>query len=219
MAESHWISPSHTSRRFPGYPFDLTIEEEITILKDRILGWYLDIAARIAEHSPSLYEGRSGFAELAIVTSYFETIAKFKSGYCGDASERFFVSGFRAVWDLLRNKWIDIPGFQPENETWVTQLAAFLYKALRCEMYHATGIGPGIELTGSIDYPLVLEISSDRDLTKVRINSEKFTRGLIRHFNHYTTLLENSSEQQLRANFRTRWRHLHTPNRFTWDKK
>jgi len=183
------ISPRHNLDEFPN---GLTLDNKITIFIDRVEGWMLGPAKQIIESGL----GHRGFVLLAIVTSYFEMIAKYQDGFAKDGSSGwYFKKGLQFVF----------PGMAlPDAQ----QLLNSLYERLRNGLYHAGMTGPNIILVNSSFGPG--SIGFDPTSAAVVIAPDTLVDDLLVHFRSYATRLSDPSEQILRANFERRFEYDNT---------
>jgi hypothetical protein len=184
------ISPHHTQ-------LDIgtgVIEEKIAIFADRVRGWQLDIAERLARA-----EQHSGFAVLAITFSYFEMIAKHEQGHVDRNPPEHFAQGARSVFaPLLLNP-----------ATGVTdEVVSKLYTHIRCQLYHEGVTGEGVVLTGDVmqaelgnrvkvEIPIWRPEGSDH----VFVNPVVLVVWLQRHFSQYVMHLTDPVNAAARERF------------------
>ena len=218
-----WISPRFTTDDVPEFPDRLSVDAMVDLFEDRTLGWYLDIAKKMASISKELFESRSGFAELTIVTNYFEMYAKFRDGYADKYdSEKYFVKGFRDVFGEQLERTL-VQGsralFPDAVRLAVDSAARMLYQRVRCDLYHAAATGPGIVLNASNNSPISLLFDLHQrdkryDCVEIVINPGLLTARLKQHLSDYVAQLREPKNASLRENFRVRFRYLLRADRF-----
>jgi hypothetical protein len=175
------ISPRHTADEYIEH---WTLEDKIEVFIDRIEGWYLGVAKEIIKRN---IPGRD-LALLHLVSSFFEMISKYNSGYLGEGqSKEHFRKGVRLVF----------PGIEPEADDFIDAL----YKGMRNGLYHVGRPAPNViidrNLPGSIGYNAqdnMIMVSSDQLVEDVSIRFEAYARAL-----------RNPANIELRANFEKRF--------------
>lgn len=194
------ISPRFLNTHFPDFPGGLTFEQKLEIFADREHGWRFEVASEMVKRDP-----RAGFAALATVTSYFEMIAKYQDGYCQtDRVEEYFRRG----WSDVFSEYSIVSQAQAlsndEVQSHLDATARWLYKELRCELYHVGATGRGIRLIGDLDKAVAVDIAPDQS-KQITINPELFVSHLVVHFGRYLARLRDPQEQTLRQNFEKRF--------------
>ena len=186
-----WITPYSMREEFTEA---LSLNDKIRILKERTLGWQLDIAdACINGGLPCMKH--SGFAVLFIVFSYFETIANMKHGVTKNTDpSRFFKEGVLDVFPELNR--------QPYVES-KEDILTILYRSARCGFYHSSMARQRISICGEYE---VLEY--DRIDKYVKINPHKLIPRLKNHFLRYVLELLDPQNVELRRNFETTFEYL-----------
>lgn len=180
------ISPFHLSDDFPA---GMSLEQKIEVFNVRVRVWQLDPAQKLAD----TVEG-SGFAVLHIVMSYFESMAKFRDGYCGKyQSKDYFKKGFNQVFRI-----------EGISEKDLGDMLDGLYDAVRSGLYHASMTGAGVELTGQIDGPLEI-FSNDDGVYYFKINPHKIVEPLRGHLFAYLRELRDPANEDLRQKFEVRF--------------
>ena len=174
------ISPHFTTEHFEE---SLSVEDRVMLFADRVRGWQLDIADWLQSHP------HAGFAILAIVSSYFEMIAKYEAGHTSDtASRQYFKRGVKSVLG---------PHTEPSGASIPDRLLNLLYDEVRCGMYHAGITGPRVRISGDRSVPAVA-----LDGNGITLNPHELVRILQDHFSQYVVRLLDSSNDELRANFK-----------------
>ena len=183
------------SRTFYYHDFpNPTLDDKITILEDRVIGWLTEPAHRVAEEIP-----HSGFAVLLILSNYFEMAAKFRDGICENAhSGKYFKEGIRWVF--------------PEKMFTDAQ-CQLIWEELRNGLYHAGVTGPRAALDRNFPDPLSIEGSGDRMV--LLVNPHTLPGRLESHFVSYVQRLRDRTEENLRTNFENRFDWLGTPKRMS----
>lgn len=188
------ISPRHTTDDVQAYktasevPTNLAID----IFLSQIGEWHLGVAREMIEKGIS----HSGFALLHLVTSYFETIAKYTDGYVdppagGRSSKAYFRKGLLMVFP-------EVGSINQQMQEWFLD---DMYHNIRCGLYH-----------GSLPRRLQLTRDSLRDTLGydphhrvVFIHPERFVSRVLQHFAAFASMLQDPAQETLRANFRTRF--------------
>lgn len=177
-----WISPNYQNTDFPR---GMNLDEKIMIFEDRVCGWQFDIAQQC-----ELSINHSGFAVLQIVTSYFEMIAKFDTGFTRNGrSEEYFKKG---VYDIF-------PGFSTLSPSLQNTILKRLYKDLRCGLYHSGTVGPSI----MIDPNALVPFSGNNNT--IIINPRIVISGIRQHFQTYIQQLRDPHNSVIRTKFEARF--------------
>ena len=177
------ISPHFTTQHFQE---PLSLESKLGIFSDRVRGWQLDIAASLQS------EPHAGFAILAIVSSYFEMIARYEAGDTSRTNPKgFFRQGVRSVLESY---------VEPRGSSIPLRQIDLLYEEVRCGMYHAGITGSSIRLKG--EGPVIVI-----DGATLTINPNELVAILQDHFSRYCARLLDASETDLRAAFEARFDH------------
>jgi hypothetical protein len=181
------ISPHFRTDDFPDLR-KLSAEAKIAIFADRMWGWQLDVAERLSANSTELH---AGFAVLAIVFSYIESIGKYELGETSTSdSERHFKSGLASVFPS--NDW------QKEPEA---SIATLFYRQARSSIYHSGFTGENVTLGKSE------AVASFVD-GQLRLDPSQLPGHLQRHFARYIARLLDPGEDSLRARFLKRFDHV-----------
>ena len=196
----YYISPRYTTLDFPDFPQGLTFEQKLEIFADREHSWRFEIAAETIRRNP-----RAGFAVLAILVSYFESYAKYRAGYCkDDQSGKYLRQGCQDVFNPKILKPSDESTTEEEVINMIELLSDWLWKHVRCGLYHSGLTDSPIHLSGDIKGPLEIVAVPDHGYI-VNLNPEKLTTLLTWHFNTYLRSLRDPGEKLLRQNFEKRW--------------
>lgn len=162
-----------------------TLEEKIEVLRDRVLGWQLDVAVDVIER-----DEHAGFAALHIVTRYFEVIAMYMRGPGKMGSGKYFAEGARAVF----------PELEDEDDKPVRWFTGSLYRHLTCGLYHQGITRAEILLSGKI-----AEAYRFNDLGAgkhvIIISPRPLTQHLRTHFERYVEELRDPRNTKLRSSF------------------
>jgi hypothetical protein len=175
------LSPRHTDQDFKDH---WTIDDKVEVFIARIEGWQLGVAlAMIEKHIPD-----RDVALLHIVTSYFEMISKYRSGFLGEGqSRRHFKLGLRFVF----------PGIEQEAQAMMDSL----YSSLRNGLYHVGRPGPNVILRdgirGSIGY------NERHDL--FMISPTQLVHDLLIHLSLFAAALRDPANVELRSRFERRF--------------
>ncbi len=141
------------------------------VFADQVFGWQLDVAEDLKTHP------HAGFAILAIVLSYFETIAKFEAGDPARRSKVRFKEGIQSViGPLATAAQLDIP----------SELLDALYEDVRGGMYHSSITSEKIMLSSDPDALF------QWDGTLLVINPHHLVDVIRRHFAKYVGCLMSS---------------------------
>lgn len=175
------ISPIHATDDFKDH---WTLADKIEVFVARVEGWQLGIANEIVKRD---IPGRD-LALLHIVTSFFEMISKYNSGFLGEGrSKEYFRRGVRLVF----------PEIEPQEEAFLDSL----YKYVRCGLYHIGRPAPNViiakNVPGSIGY------NSQDDL--IMLNPDKLVEDISIRFSSYAKALRNPEKVRLRSNFEKRF--------------
>lgn len=178
------ISPIHTIDFGDG---GWTLEKKIEVFAARVEGWQLNIAWELREREIA----HRGFAQLHILLSYFEMIAKYRYGHTTRSSKAHFRQGFLEVFPLLEE--LNDDQFEP--------IIDLMYANVRSGMYHTGLVGQNVILTGEITSPLEFNTSTGI----LHVNPDRLTDTLFRHFGKYKEQLANPDEKEIRENFEKRF--------------
>jgi len=176
------ISPIHTTDDFQG---ELSFDDKVDLFSARVKGWQIGVANEMATKQVS----HRGFAQLLVVTSYFEMIAKYHDGFVGEGkSAHYFKKGMM----------ITFPEIPSDQEEFLT----IFYKSVRNGLYHAGMTRPNVLLTddlpsGSIGY--------HTETGRIAISPDRFVEDLRIRFESFLEQLRNPANCGLRRNFETRF--------------
>ena len=182
------ISPKHSSDDFPN---GMKQKHKIKVYYERTMGWQLIPARETADKIKN-----SEFAVLHIVMSLFESIAKYREGYCeDDKSNEYFRKGFELIFPEVFD---DLP-----EPTIRKCYLDFLYKKVRCGLYHSSMTGTGILVSSSI--PHVFNIGH----SGIFLNPPKLVEAMIEYLEKYRKELQKDTK--LREKFEKRFDFEITP--------
>lgn len=186
-SEIFYITWKHTSNNFS---FPLSLDDKITIFREQIYGWQLNIAD-ILVNDPKKSIHHADFACLQIVLSYFEMISKYKDGYVGNGNSKIhFKKGVELVYPNVFNA----------NIAQKSNLLDRLYKSARCGLYHM-----GMTKPKFVVYSGRPAINLNNNENRIEVNTHILTKDIISHLDSYVSNLRNSSNTTLRANFENRY--------------
>ena len=167
------ISPKHYSDDFPN---GMKPRDKIKVYYERTRGWQLIPARETADKIE-----HSGFAVLHIVMSFFESIAKYRDGYCeDDKSNEYFRKGFELIFPKVHK---DLP-----NPTIRKCYLDFLYSKARCGLYHSSMTGAGILISN--DIPHVFDMGP----AAIVINPPKLVEAMIDYLDQYLEELQKDTK-------------------------
>lgn len=176
------ISPNYRRGDFPKV---LSRQDKIRIFEDRIGGWVLAPAMRLLAENLD-----SGFAALAIITTYFEMIAKYETGHNVEPPER--TRGGRLFQDGIRHVF-------PQISDDVTKL---YYLKVRNALYHAGFPTAAV----AIDDVQPEAFSYDANLPiPLRLNPSEIVYAVQAHFAQYVAELKALDEGARQDNFERRF--------------
>ncbi len=182
------ISPEHMSNDFTG-----AFDQKIDIFVSGVEGWRLGVARAMRDKGVP----QCGFAQVAVVASYFEMIAKYRAGFMGKKgdgkgdSEICFNEGVKQVFPGL-HKW-------PQQAQ--DALLDLMYDRVRCGLYHIGMTGKRVIL--SWDSPLAIDYNAVED--KAIINPDIVVDVLRNDLRKYENELRDTSNVDLRSNFERRF--------------
>lgn len=184
--EPQRISPKYEKIDFPN---PLTFDQKVEIFRDRVEGWQLGIARQCFQAIP-----HSGFGALYICLSYFEMIARYRSGDISNGKVRyFFQQGFRQFADgrpIARH---------PDFST----ISDLLYEGARCGLYHISSTAKKVYISG--DRPDAF--TYDSALSRLIIHPGILIDEILFDFGIYISRLIEPAEQVLRTNFQKKFNH------------
>ena len=180
---SYAISPHHMADEFTG-----AFDQKVEFFVDATKGWRLGVAKSMREKGVP----ECGFAQVAIVASYFEMIAKYRDGFTEwSKSEHYFNEGVKRVFP-------EIGKFPAQARK---TLLTLLYDRVRCGLYHSGMTGKGVIL--SWDAPAAVGYDSEKD-TAI-INPDLLADRLLHDLSVYESELKDVNNTELRANFERRF--------------
>lgn len=178
------ISPVHNLEDFPD---GLDLSAKIEVFIARVEGWLLGPAIEMIK----VGIGYRAFALLAVVTSYFEMIAKYSDGFLGERSSGlYFKKGLKLVFPEMS---------LPEDEP----LLDGICDRVRNGLYHVGMTKPKVILIdadpekGSIGYQPATDL--------IAIAPDTLVEDLRIHFAGFAHSLRSQENSQLRANFEARF--------------
>jgi hypothetical protein len=177
------ISPIHTIDTFQG---PLTLDQKIEIFIARVKGWQIQPALDMRERDIP----HRGFAQLAIVTSYFEMIAKYREGYLGEwDSSHYFKRGMLYTFPEL-----------PADER---DLLDAFYKRVRNGLYHLGITSLNVTLFDGIPG----SFGFHQEMGELVISPDKFAEDIAIRFDSFANELRDHNNIELRRNFEARFDH------------
>lgn len=178
------ISPKHNQEDFPD---GLELDDKIEVFIARVEGWQLGPALEMIK----IGIGYRAFALLAMVTSYFEMIAKYSEGFVGERkSGTYFKKGLQQVFPEMS---------LPDDE----ELLNAIYDRVRNGMYHIGMTKPKVLLVdpsperGSIGYQQAEDL--------IAIVPDTLVDDLRIHFALFADQLRDKENGDLRAKFEARF--------------
>ena len=182
------ISPKHSSDDFPN---GMEQKDKIKVYYARTMGWQLIPARETADKIKN-----SEFAVLHIVMSFFESIAKYREGYCEEGkSKEYFRKGFELIFPEV---FADIPDLTTRK-----CYLDSLYSKARCGLYHSSMTDAGILISN--DIPHVFDIGP----VAIVMNPSKLVEAMIDYLDQYLEELQNDAK--LREKFEKRFDFEITP--------
>jgi hypothetical protein len=178
------ISPTHNLEDFPS---GLTLDDKIEVFIARVDGWLLGPAREMI----AMGVGYRGFALLAMVTSYFEMIAKYRDGFTkARKSGYYFKQGLQLVFPEMS---------LPDAE----DLLLALYDKVRNGLYHVGMTKPGVILVDPDFCPGSIAYKEEQGT--IAIAPDTLVDDLSIHFKDFANELRNPANQELRSNFEKRF--------------
>lgn len=174
------ISPNYSVDDLHGANF----EKLVAIFKDQMKGWLIDPANYLKT------EQHAGFAILAIVLSYFESIGQFLEGERGESGKQFS-RGLREVFPDL-----DSAEFE--------EIVKEMYQQLRCGMFHRGITREKVAIVPASQHAFAIEKNADGSLKRIVVTPVNLMFHLEQHLEQYTSDLLEPSNVELRSNF-VRW--------------
>lgn len=169
------------------FPNGIALDNKIEIYFDRVLGWQLIPAQETADKI-----NHSGFAVLQIITSFFESIAKYREGYCEkDASKKFFKKGFELVFPQIQEAIFDL--------TQRDELLEKIYDEIRCGLYHASLTGASTVITGQTNSAIEIRPGV------IIVNPHRIVEPLEVYLRNYVRDLRDAKNVELRQKFEARF--------------
>jgi hypothetical protein len=184
--EEHYVGP--TLKR-SGLPAILGFEDKVSILEDRVRGWQLEVALNCYRQ---VRDG--GFGALYIALSYFELIARYRSGSTSTSNAGVkFEAGFM--------DFATFTGFVSAPE--FTKVSEMLYEGARCGLYHIGMTKEKVFIGGGRSAMFEYDAGSGR----LVIDPGLLIDEMLRHFQSYIAELMNPANAALRAKFLTKFDH------------
>ena len=175
------ISPDHKAEDFEG---ELTLDQKIEIFISRVKGWQIKPAFDMKESKIK----HRGFAQLLIVTSYFEMIGKYRDGYIGEGdSAKYFKEGLVYTFKELSEDEEDV-------------LNAF-YKGVRNGLYHVGMTSPNVIIYDDIPK----SFGYNEESGAIAISPDRFIQDIAIRFEDFVKELTNKDNEDLRKNFEARF--------------
>jgi hypothetical protein len=161
-----------------------TFEKKVHVFQNRVVGWQLKFAGDMALNNVP----DRGFAQLMIVLSYFEMIARYHDGNLDDDKPgKWFMRGVRIVFKQ----------FSADREHSLKEF----YWRVRNGMYHMGMVRSNVVLSGEVHAAWVYH----KDL--IFINPDELVSVLIAHVVSYTAQIQKPDETELRDNFVRRFNY------------
>lgn len=175
------ISPIHNADDFKGA---LSLDEKIEVFVARVRGWQIQPALDMREMDIP----HRGFAQLLIISSYFEMIGKYREGFIGEfKSYQYFKEG-------LLYTFPDIPSDDKE-------LLEVFYKSVRNGLYHV-----GMTKSNVIIYDGIPgSFGFHEEMRQILINPDCFVEDISIRFEVFANELRNPNNKALRSNFEQRF--------------
>ena len=178
------ISPKHFQEEFPT---GLTTDDKVEVFIARVEGWLIGPAMEMIRKGI----GYRAFALLAIVTSYFEMIAKYAEGFVGEGkSGRYFKVGVQMVFPQTA---------LPDSE----KLLDGLRDRVRNGLYHVGMTKPKVLLFDASTIPGSIGYRAEDDL--IAIAPDTLVDDLRIHFGAFASQLRDKNNVRLRTNFQARF--------------
>ncbi len=178
------ISPRHNQADFPD---GLELDDKIEVFIARVEGWQLGPAIEMIK----MGIGYRAFALLAMVTSYFEMIAKYSEGFVGKReSGIYFKKGLQLVFPEMS---------LPDD----VELLTAIYDRVRNGMYHVGMTKPKVLLVDATAAPGSIGYQAATDL--IAIAPDTLVDDLRIHFALFAVQIRNKENVDLRANFEARF--------------
>jgi len=178
------ISPKHNLEDFPG---GLALDDKVEVFIERVEGWLLGPAIEMIK----VAIGYRGFALLAMVTSYFEMIAKYSEGFVGERqTATYFKKGLQLVFPDMT---------LPNDE----KLLNAIYDRVRNGIYHLGMTKPKVLLVDAQTVPGSIGYQAATDL--IAIAPDTLVDDLRIHFSFFAGQLRNRENAELRAKFEARF--------------
>jgi len=175
------ISPEHKAEDFEG---ELSLDHKIDVFIARVRGWQINPALAMRDQKIP----HRGFAQLLIVTSYFEMIGKYRAGYTGEhQSGKYFKEGLLYTFPDL-----------PEDER---ELLDAFYKSIRNGLYHVGMTTPNVIIYDDIPKSFGYHDESGA----IAISPDKFVEDIMIRFEDFAKELKDVTNKQLRENFEKRF--------------
>ena len=175
------ISPEHNADDFEG---EFTLDQKIEVFISRVKGWQIQPAIEMCkEKIPN-----RGFAQLLIVSSYFEMLGKYLAGFIGEGySRKYFKEGFLYTFFDL-----------PEDEK--NLLDAF-YMSVRNGLYHVGMTSPNVIIYDGIPG----SFGFHEETGAISLYPDRFVEDISIRFEEFAEELRNENNAELRANFKKRF--------------
>lgn len=155
-------------------------EVKIDVYEDRVKGWIIKQAEFVAKNNGS------GFAELLIILSFFESHAIYLPDSPTDSGGNKFKHVVKKVFPGIEG--LDI----------AEKVLRYLWKDGRNGLYHGGITGDKITISGSSKAITVLKIGDDY---KIDIDPGKFVNSVRIYFESYITDLKDTQNTALREHF------------------
>jgi len=183
------ISPKHNAEDFPS---GLSLDDKIEVFIARVEGWLLGPAEEMISKGLT----HRAFALLSVVTSYFEMIGRYTDGNVGrDRAGYYFKRGLKLVFRDM-----DMPDAEDVLDA--------LCDRVRNGLYHVGMTKPRVLLVDAPGVPGSIGYNPAQDL--IVIAPDTLVNDLKIHFSAVAEEMRNTSNAQLRTNFKKRFDYDNT---------
>jgi len=161
-----------------------SLDEKIDYYDKQVLGWQFSPAQTLINRETDQQDVQPSFAILHIITSYFESVAKFQEGYEGKGeSKDHFRLGFISV---FHNELNTVPASE------LNDVLSDLYYKVRCGLYHSAQTGRGVIVT--YDIAEAVQVTGKAGSWTLYLNPKEMLPVMKAHHANYITTLKDSSQ-------------------------
>jgi hypothetical protein len=184
--EEHYVGPT---LKKSGLPANLGFDDKVCIFEDRVRGWQLEVGLGCYH---KVRDG--GFGALYVTLSYFELIARYRSGSTNTKKAGAkFAAGFKDF--AIFTGFASSPAFP--------KVCELLYEGARCGLYHVGMTKEKVFIGGGRAEMFEFDAGTGR----LVIDPGQLIEAMLRHFQAYIAELMDPANSKLRRDFLKKFDH------------